>query len=62
MKKPKEADMEVDGDVPQEASVEIQCPKREVIRVESEETQDYVRKTLAIRKRQRKWVSCQGPW
>ena len=46
--KPKEAEMEVDGDVPQEASVEIQSPQRKVIRVESEETQDYVRETLAV--------------
>ena len=45
--KPKEAQMEVDGDVGQEASVEIQSQKREVIRVESEETQDYVLETLA---------------
>ena len=53
--------MDVDGDVPQEASVEIQSQKRKVIRVESEETQDDVRETLAIsqRKRQRKWASCQ---
>ena len=40
--------MEVDGEVPQEASAEIQSPKRKVIRVESEETQDYVCETLAI--------------
>ena len=32
----------------QEASVEIQSPKRKLIRVEPEETQDYVRETLAI--------------
>ena len=42
----KEAEMEVDGE-PQEESVEIQGPKRKVIGVESEETQDYVRETLA---------------
>ena len=46
--KPKEAGMEVDGEVPQEESVEIQSPKRNVIRVESEETQDCVRDTLAV--------------
>ena len=46
--KPKEAEMEVDGEVPQEVSVEIQSPKRKVIRVEPEETQDYVRGTLTI--------------
>ena len=40
--------MEVVGDVPQEGSVEIQSPTRKVIRVESEETQDHVRETLAI--------------
>ena len=39
--------MEVAGEVPQEASFETQGPKRKVIRVESEETQDYVRETLA---------------
>ena len=32
----------------QEARVEVQGPKRRVIRVESEATQDYVRETLAI--------------
>ena len=48
---PKGAEMEVDDAVPQEASVEIQCPKRKVIRLESEETQDYVRETLAIEDR-----------
>ena len=32
----------------EEARVEVQGPKRRVIRVESEETQDYVRETLAI--------------
>ena len=45
--KMKEADMEVDA-VPQEASVAIQSPKRKVMRVESEETQDYACETLAI--------------
>ena len=40
--------MEVDGEVPKEESAEIQSPKRKVIRVESEETQDYVRETLAV--------------
>ena len=44
----KEADMEVDGEVPQEESVEIRSPERKVIREESEETQDCVRETLAI--------------
>ena len=48
--KRKEADMEVDDAVPQEASVAIQSPKRKVMRVESEETQDYVCETLAISK------------
>ena len=32
----------------QEARVEAQGPKRRVIRVESEETQDHMRETLAI--------------
>ena len=41
-------EMDMDGDVPQEESDEIQRPKRKVIRVETEETQDYVRETLAI--------------
>ena len=45
----KEAEMEVDGEVPQEESIEIQSSKRKVIRVESEGTQDHVRETLAIR-------------
>ena len=40
--------MEVDGDVPQEVSLEVQSPKRKVIRVESEESRDNVRETLAI--------------
>ena len=40
--------MEVDEGTPHFASAEVQCPKRKVIRVESEETQDYVRETLAI--------------
>ena len=43
--KPKEPEMEVDGDAPQEESFEIQSQKRKVIRVESEETQDYVRES-----------------
>ena len=46
--KPKEAEMKVDGEVLQEESFEIQSPKRKVIRVEPEETQDHVRETLAI--------------
>ena len=46
--KPKEAEMGMDGDVPQEGSDEIQSLKGKVVRVESEETQDYVRETLAI--------------
>ena len=39
--------MEVDREAPQVENAEIQSPKRKVIRVESEETQDYVCKTLA---------------
>ena len=38
----------MDEAAPHEASAEIQSPKRKVIRVESEETQDNVRETLAI--------------
>ena len=56
----KEAEVEVDGEVLQEESAEIQSPKRKVIWVESEETQDYVCETLAIRKKQRRWVSCRA--
>ena len=40
--------MEVDDAVLQEASAEIQSPKRQNIRVESEETQDHVRETLPM--------------
>ena len=47
--KPKEVEMEMDDDVPQEESVDIQSPKRKVVRVESAKTQDHVRETLAIR-------------
>ena len=43
-----EAEMEVDGDVLQEENAETQSPKRKVIRVESEETQDNVCDSLAI--------------
>ena len=46
--KPEEAEMEVDGGVPQKEYVEFQSPTRKVIRVESEETQDNVREILAI--------------
>ena len=40
--------MEVGQATPHEASAEVQSPKRKMIRVESEETQDHVRETLAI--------------
>ena len=40
--------MEVDDAVPHVATAEIQSPKRKVIRVQSKETQDYARETLAI--------------
>ena len=46
--KPKEAEMEMDYEVLQEERVEIQSQRRKVIRIESEETQDYVCDTLAI--------------
>ena len=39
---------EVDGKSPVDEGVEIQSPKRKVIRVESEETQDYVRESLNL--------------
>ena len=38
----------VDGEAPGEEGAEIQSPKRKVIRVESEETQDYVREALNL--------------
>ena len=38
----------VDGKAPGEEGAEIQSPKRKVIRVESEETPDYVRYTLNL--------------
>ena len=41
--------MVMDGDVLQEECAEIQSPKRKVVGVESEETQDHVRETLALR-------------
>ena len=44
--------MEMDDDVPQEKSIVIQSPKRKVVRLESEETQDFVRETLAISQEQ----------
>ena len=44
----KEFEMEVDEDTPQGESVETKNSKRKVIRVESEETQDYVCGTLAV--------------
>ena len=42
--------MEVDGEMHQEESAKIPSPKRKVIRVESEETQDYVCGTLPWKK------------
>ena len=39
---------EVDGKSPVDEGVEVQSPKRKVIRVESEETQDYVRESLNL--------------
>ena len=44
----KEGEMEVDGEAPQRESAEMQSPERKVIRVESEETQDYVCGLLSI--------------
>ena len=43
-----EVEMEVDAGVPQAESAEIESQKRKVIRVESEETQDYVCEMLTI--------------
>ena len=43
-----EKEMEVGEAAPHEASAEVQSPRRKVIRVESEETQDCLRETLAI--------------
>ena len=43
-----EVEMEVDAGVSQAESAEIKSPKRKVIRVESEETQDYVCEMLTI--------------
>ena len=55
--KPKKAEMEVDGVVPREESVESQSPKRKGIQVESEETQDWVRETLAISQEEAEEIS-----
>ena len=58
----KEAEMEVDDAVPQEAGAGIQSSKGKVIRVESEETHDYVCDTLAISQEEAEEVaSCQAP-
>ena len=38
----------VDGEAPSDEGAEIQSPERKVIRVESEETQDYVRESLNL--------------
>ena len=38
----------VNGKAPREDGAEVQSPKRKVIRVESEETQDYVRESLNL--------------
>ena len=43
-----EENMEVDEATTHEESAEVQSPKRKVVRVQSEEKQDYVRETLAI--------------
>ena len=43
-----EREAEVDEATLHEASAEVQSPKRKVIRVVAEETQDHVRETLAI--------------
>ena len=43
-----EVEMEVDAGVSQAESAEIKSPKRKVVRVESEEIQDYVCEMLTI--------------
>ena len=48
MREEKEMEMEVGEATPHDASAEIQSPKRKVIRVETEETQDHVCETVAI--------------
>ena len=45
----KEDEMKMDVDAPQGESAETKSSKRKVIRVKSEETQNYARETLAIR-------------
>ena len=42
-----QVEMDMDDDVLHEERVDIQSPKRKVIRVESEETSNYMRETLA---------------
>ena len=44
----KDDEMKIDVDAPQGESAETKSSKRKVIRVESEETHDYVGGTLAI--------------
>ena len=54
--------MDMDDDVLQQERVDIQSPKRKVIRVESEETQDCVRETLAISHEEAEEMApCQAP-
>ena len=43
-----EIEMELDAEVPQTESAEMKSPRRNVIRGESEEPQDYVSETLSI--------------
>ena len=42
---------------PQEEEAEVQSPKRNVIRVESEETQDYVRESLNLSQEEAEEIS-----
>ena len=55
----KEAPMEnnVNGKALREEDAEFQSPKRKVLRVESEETQDYVRESLNLRLKQAEAIS-----
>ena len=59
-----EGEMEVDGEMHQEESAKIQSPNGKVIRVEPEETQDYVRETLAISQEEAEEIGLRAkcPW
>ena len=48
---------EVNGKVPCDEGAEVQSPKRKVIRVESEETQDHVRESLNLSQEEAEEIS-----